>query len=71
MIITGILTLFYYLIAGLLFLIPTGGVFPAQISSALAVFIEQAVKWNNFFPVSTLFITLGLVFAIEIGRAHV
>lgn len=67
MITTAILNVVFFFLNFLVNLIPVGGSFPSEFTSALSFFIAQAVLWDKFIPVLTIFTILGLVFTFEAG----
>ena len=67
MIITAILNVAYFFLNFLTNLIPAGGSFPSSFTDALSFFISQAVLWDKFIPIATIFSILVLVFTFEAG----
>lgn len=67
MITTFFLNLFYFLISGILGLIPASQGLPPDISQGFSDFIGQANKWSMIFPVGSLLSALGIVISVEVG----
>jgi len=61
MIFTVIFYLFVFLVSALLYLLPTGGSFPAAFTNGVRDLWDTLWQWNFFIPVSDFIVCVGLV----------
>lgn len=65
MIVTKLITIFLGILNATLSLLPTSDGFPDEVTTALQYVTSQALSWEYYFPVSTLFTVLALFLAYE------
>jgi len=67
MIVSGIIYLLYWLLSGLVMVLPTTQALPSQIDNALNFFIPKFSAWNAYIPLSDILTVFGLVLSIELS----
>lgn len=67
MITNAILQLAYFVISGVINLLPTSTGFPSDVHTAMSGLGGYMAIWNPLVPVATMLTCLGIVFSVEIA----